>query len=332
MLLQARLDRLGLSTDSSYRFERGVDYGNTKQALESATALILEICGGQAAPITEHVAQLPQRRPVRMRMSRMLSALGFAVEKNKVAQLFKQLGFAYTEQADVFEVTPPSYRFDISIEEDLIEEVARLHGYDHIPSIAPQATLTMLPDNEGVLSRQWLRDVLVAHSYQEVVTYSFVEETWERDLHGNQAPIQLKNPIASNMSVMRSSLWGGLLEALSYNLNRKQDRVRLFEIGSGYTKADSGYAEASKLSGIAYGSIKPEQWAEPARDVDFFDVKADIDELTHGQANYQSALHPALHPGQSAQVTVVWQSSWLVRQATPQMATTIWIAQGRNHV
>ncbi len=320
--------RLGLSTDSSYRFERGVDFGNTKHALERATALIIEICGGQVAPITEVVGQLPQRKKVVMRMSRMRSVLGFDVEKSKVAQLFKQLGFNLTEQDDGFEVLAPSYRFDINIEEDLIEEVARLHGYDHIPSIKPEAMLSMLPAKEGELSRQWLREVLVANSYQEVVTYSFIDEAWDRDLHGNANPLHLKNPIASNMSVMRSSLWGGLLEALNYNLNRKQERVRLFEVGNSYAKSANAYAEITKLSGIAYGSIKPEQWAETARDVDFFDVKADIDALTQGQACYQVATHPALHPGQSAQVTLAGKVIGWLGKLHPKFQQQYGLAKG----
>lgn len=294
--------RIGLSTDSSYRFERGVDYGNTLHALERATELIVEICGGTVSPVVEAKQTLPARNPVRMRYSRMRSALGFEVEKSKVAQLLSQLGFDFSEHEDVFEVTPPSYRFDISIEEDLIEEIARLHGYDHIPSIAPQAVLRMLPATEGRLNRQWLRDALVAKAYQEVVTYSFIEEAWERDLHGNLAYIPLKNPIASNMSVMRSSLWGGLLDALNYNLNRKQERVRLFELGTSYAKSSESYSETSKLAGLTYGSHLPEQWAEATRDSDFFDMKAEVDVLTHGLASYEPFQHPALHPGQSARV------------------------------
>jgi phenylalanyl-tRNA synthetase beta chain len=294
--------RLGLSTDSSFRYERGVDYANTRVALERATTLILEICGGEAGPVTEVIETLPMRKVVRLRMPRLVAVLGIALDAATVARLLDQLGFSYQQANDIFEVTAPSYRFDISIEEDLIEEIVRLHGYDNIPAIAPHADLLMLPASETALNRSWLRDVLAASGYQEIVSYSFVDADWERDLLGNASPIALKNPIASNMSVMRSSLWGGLLDALIYNLNRKQERVRLFEIGAAYFKTGDCYNEAVRISGLAYGDAIPEQWAQPAREVDFFDVKAEVDLLTNGRAQYVPAQHPALHPGQSAQV------------------------------
>jgi phenylalanyl-tRNA synthetase beta chain len=294
--------RLNFSTDSSYRFERGVDFSNTRQALERATALILEICGGNAGPVTEVLNALPQRKAVNLRLSRLTSVLGIQLDEAVVAEIFRKLGFEYKSSNGVFEITPPSYRFDIAIEEDLIEEVARLHGYDNIPATAPHADLTMLPSSESRLNRAVLSDMLAANGYQEIVSYSFVDESWERDLLGNASPIKLKNPIASNMSVMRSCLWGGLLDTLVYNLNRKQDRVRLFEIGASYARTDEGFTETLRISGLAYGDAAPEQWGTDAREVDFYDIKADIDLLAHGQAQYQADEHTALHPGQSARV------------------------------
>lgn len=294
--------RLGLSTDSSYRFERGVDYGNTLLAMEHATALIQKICGGAVGPVVEVAGDLPARQPVKLHMGKLLSVLGIQIDEATVAQLFTQLGFDFQHASGVFTVTPPSYRFDINIEEDLVEEIARLYGYDKIPATAPISTFKMLPDTETSLSRHVLRDALVASDYQEVVTYSFVDESWERDLLGNPNAIPLKNPIASNMSVMRSGLWGGLLDALVYNLNRKQERVRLFEIGATYQQVVTGYSETLHISGLAYGDASPEQWAQAARQIDFYDIKADVDVLTGHRAEYQAAQHPALHPGQSAQV------------------------------
>ena len=294
--------RFGISTDSSYRFERGVDYLITAQAMERATSLVLEICGGQAGAVTEVQASLPSRQPTTLRMDKLNSILGITLEASLVAKLFDQLGFEYQQEAGRFVVTPPSYRFDIEREEDLIEEIARLHGYDNIPAIAPIADLRMLPDSEAQTSRHALQDTLVANGYQEVVTYSFVDESWERDLLGNANPIKLKNPIASNLSVMRSGLWGGLLDALVYNLNRQQTRARLFEIGAVYSKAQAGYQETTRISGLAYGDALPEQWGEAARAVDFYDVKADVDALTGGRAEYRAAQHSALHPGQCAEV------------------------------
>ena len=298
--------RLGLSTDSSYRFERGVDFGNTLSAIERATALILEICGGQAGNITQAVTILPERNTVSLRYARLLSVLGIAIEKPAVGKLLKQLGFEFTETAGTFAVQAPTYRFDIAREEDLIEEIARLHGYDKIEAIAPIANLNMLHAPEAAWNKAAMAAVLSRAGYQEVVTYSFVDENWERDLMGNDNPIALKNPIASNLSVMRSGLWGGLLDELTYNLNRKQERAMLFETGSSYqavtNNAKTGYIETPKLAGLFYGACSPEQWASATKEVDFYDVKAHVDALTKHQAEYKAETHVALHPGQSARV------------------------------
>lgn len=309
--------RFGISTDSSYRFERGVDYLITVQAMERATSLVLEICGGQAGAVTEVQASLPSRQSTTLRMDKLNSILGISLEPSLVAKLFDQLGFDYKQEAGRFTVTPPSYRFDIEREEDLIEEIARLHGYDNIPAIAPVADLSMLPDSEAQISRHLLQDALVSRGYQEAVTYSFVDESWERDLLGNAHPIKLKNPIASNLSVMRSGLWGGLLDALVYNLNRQQTRARLFEIGAVYAKVAKGYQETARISGLAYGDAMPEQWAEAARSVDFYDVKADVDALTLGRAQYVAAQHPALHPGQCAEVLLDGKSIGFIGKLHP---------------
>ena len=301
-VIAGKARRLGLSTDSSYRFERGVDFGNTKNAIEFATLLILDICGGQAGEVTEVQGILPVRHPVKLRMARLVSVLGIPFEQAQVALLLTQLGFEFSAANAEFTIIPPSYRFDIRIEEDLIEEVARLHGYDHIPAIAPVAELLMLQAPEARLHQNKLRDRLVAVGYQEVVNYSFVDESWERDLLGNANPIKLQNPIASNLSVMRTSLWGGLLDTLTYNLNRKQDRAFLFEIGTVYFKHSNGFVETTRVSGLAYGSAKPEQWAANSEDVDFFEVKAHVDRLLGSQAVYEKAEHVALHPGQTARI------------------------------
>ena len=301
-VIAGKARRLGLSTDSSYRFERGVDFGNTRNAIEYATTLIQQICGGKAGEVTDVMATLPVRHPVKLRMTRLLSVLGIALEQQKVAQLLTQLGFSYSVANDVFTVSPPSYRFDITIEEDLIEEIARLHGYDHIPAISPIAELAMLAAPERQLHLNQVRDGLVSAGYQEVVTYSFVDESWERDLLGNHSPIKLKNPIASNLSVMRTSLWGGLLDTLTYNLNRKQERAYLFEIGAVYHQLDGAYQETTRISGLAYGSTKPEQWAASNAEVDFYDVKAHVDALVGATVGYEKAEHSALHPGQSARI------------------------------
>ncbi len=301
-VIAGKARRLGLNTDSSYRFERGVDFGNTKQALERATALILEICGGKAGGITEVVSKLPVRNIVNLRYARLISVLGIEIPQKTIGTLLKQLGFEYSETAAGFAVKVLTYRFDIACEEDLIEEIARLHGYDKILAIIPTANLNILAAGETAWNKASMAAVLQNQGYQEVVTYSFVDESWERDLMGNANPIKLKNPIASNMSVMRSGLWGGLLDALVYNLNRKQERAMLFEVGASYFAEKKSYREQTQVSGLCYGEVQPEQWGAKARDVDFYDVKATVDALMKNQAEYRADVHPALHPGQSARV------------------------------
>jgi len=311
-VMAGKARRLGLSTDSSYRFERGVDFGNSLQALERATALVLEICGGQAGAVTAVATQLPVRKQVTLRHAYLLSVLGIEVSLAQVGQLLTQLGFAYTEANGVFQVSAPSFRFDIAREEDLIEEVARLHGYEHIPALTPVATQGMLVAPEATRSKHWLRDVMVNHGYQEVVTYSFVDASWERDLYGNSQPIALKNPIASNLSVMRSGLWGGLLDALDYNLKRQQTRAMLFELGARYEKRAQGFVETLTLSGLVYGSVLPEQWSAEARAFDFYDAKAHVEGLFAQPVRFVVESHPALHPGQSARIYLGDQAiGWL---------------------
>jgi phenylalanyl-tRNA synthetase beta chain len=294
--------RLNFSTDSSYRFERGVDFAATAQALEHATQLIIEICGGSAGPVTEVLGELPHRPAVRLRQVRVRRVLGITLAEAELANLLQRLGMPFRQQGGEFLVTPPSWRFDIEIEEDLIEEIARLYGYENIKPVPPLAKMTMLADDEARRHPLRVREQLVAADYQEVVTYSFVDESWERNLAGNEHAIPLRNPIASNMSVMRSTLWGGLLEAVIYNLNRKQERVRLFEIGACFGSQGASYGQRTKIAGICYGAAIPEQWGEAARKVDFYDAKADVEALTRGRARFVADQHPALHPGQSARI------------------------------
>jgi phenylalanyl-tRNA synthetase beta chain len=303
-VIAGKARRLGLSTDSSYRFERGVDFGNTLQALERATHLIVDVCGGNAGSVTQAVTALPSRPVVVLRHSRLESVLGISIPIGQVGQLLTQLGFSYQEVDEVFNVQAPSYRFDIAIEEDLIEEIARLHGYDKVPAIMPTTSQEILVDSEAKLGLDWVRQTVQMQGYQEVITYSFVDVAWERDLLGNSAPIALKNPIASNMSVMRSSMWGGLLDTLRYNLNRKQERAMLFEVGSTFHQVEGKFQEQARISGLFYGDVLPEQWSEQTREADFFDVKATVALLTHQTAEYRVETHSTLHPGQSAGVYI----------------------------
>ena len=295
--------RLGFSSDSAYRFERGVDFDATRNALERATHLILDICGGRAGSITEVRGNLPQRDPIYLRLGRARRVLGIELDEAEVAELLQRLQFKFSLAGGVFCVTPPTYRFDLAIEEDVIEELARIYGYDHIPASLPHAELGMLPESEIGRASSQLRQILTGRDYQEVINYAFVDTSWELELAGNEAPVELKNPLSNQMGVMRSSLLGGLLSNLQFNLNRKQTRVRLFEIGRCFVKKNGAYAESEKLAGLCYGDFTAEQWGTPAREMDFFDAKADIETLFWpALVNFRVASHPALHPGKSAEI------------------------------
>jgi phenylalanyl-tRNA synthetase beta chain len=311
--------RIGFGSDSSYRFERGVDFASTQAALDRATQLILDICGGQAGAVAEAQGELPARHPVKLRTSRVHRVLGIALDTDAIESILSRLGMAFQRQGDAFSVTPPSYRFDIAIEEDLIEEVARVHGYEHIPAVQTQARMSILPRAEAERPLAKLRQTMVSRDYQEAINYAFVEAEWERDLCGNAAPVALKNPIASQMSVMRSSLLGGLVGALRSNLARKQPRVRLFEIGGCFAAEAGGYSQHERLAGLAYGDVQPEQWGVPARSVDFYDVKGDVEALfAPRKLSFQAAQHPASHPGRSARILMDGREIGWIGEMHPQ--------------
>jgi phenylalanyl-tRNA synthetase beta chain len=224
---------------------------------------------------------------------------GIRLEADQVAQGLIALGAAVERREDSLVVTPPSFRFDLAIEEDLIEEAVRLFGYDNIPAQPPAAPSRMLPQDETVLSEDSLRQMLVDLDYQEVITYSFVDPAWEAALDVDARPLPLANPLASQLSVMRTTLWGGLIETLRHNLNRQQERVRIFELGRVYASLDT---QPLKAGGLIYGDALPEQWGAKARRVDFFDLKGDLERLFGRALDTCWGVHPALHPGQCAEV------------------------------
>lgn len=303
--IAGRARRLGLSTDASHRFERGVDFAATQNALARAVQLIVEICGGNTSAVTEVLHELPVRAAIRLRPARVSKVLGIPFSHADVGQWLQRLQFEFAEDGDAYRATPPSYRFDLTIEVDLIEELARLYGYDNIPPIAPVANLNMLPRPEQLRPIDRLRDILVVRDYQEVITYSFVDVAWEAALAPGLQPVALKNPIASQMSVMRSTLWGGLIDVLKTNLNRRQTRVRIMEVGSCFLTAGNGYAQPLRIAGLAFGDVAPEQWGMPARVVDYYDVKADLEALCWPQVlAFRAAAHAAMHPGQCAAVSL----------------------------
>ncbi len=316
---------LGFASDASYRFERGVDFDNTREALERATGLILDICGGQAGPVSEALNRdhLPQRVPVRLRMSRAEKILGIPLGGDAAARLFDGLDFPFERDGDVFTVTPPSHRFDIRIEEDLVEELARLHGYDNIPARVPQGALAILPQPERLRSVWRLRRLLAARDYQEVVNYSFVDADWEQDFCANPNPVVLANPIASQMSVMRSSLVGGLVANLVSNLSRRIDRVRVFETGRCFLRDGTdgqipGFRQPKRVAALAWGPAAPEQWGSAPRRADFYDIKADVEALLAPvRARFERLDHPALHPGRAAAVMLRDKTIGMVGELHP---------------
>lgn len=313
-VVAAKSRALSLASDSAYRFERGVDFAGTASALERATQLMMEICGGVPGPVTEARATLPAREPVRLRLARLERLLGVRLDGTQVSDILRRLRFEFTAAGGEFRVTPPSFRFDIVIEEDLIEELARIHGYERIPATLPAAGATFLPLPETKRNASAIRLLLAARDYQEIVSYSFVDEAWERDLAGNAEPVALANPIASHMGVMRSTLAGSLLGCLSRNVSHRQTRVRLFEVGRCFVSTDSGdYRQPVRVGGVAYGDAQEEQWGLESRQIDFFDVKGDVEALLVPRvAQFRQSEHPALHPGKSAQIVLEGQvAGWI---------------------
>jgi phenylalanyl-tRNA synthetase beta chain len=313
--IQGRARAYGFTSDASHRFERGVDFDSNVDGIERATRLILDICGGEPGPTVDTVKKLPKRKPVSMRVARAQKIIGVPVPAKEMAAAFSRLGFDFKKKGDNFVVNPPSYRFDLEIEEDLIEEVARIYGFERIQAHPPRVAATMLDFPERKRSVHDLRERLAAADYREVINFSFVEPQWEADLAGEANPIRLLNPIASQQSVMRTSLLGSLVDVVRKNHFRKIPRIRIFEVGRVYLRdaaasegplAVRGVRQPIRIAGAAYGPAMPEQWDAPERAVDFFDVKGDVESLLIGQtqARFEPAQHPAFHPGRSATISL----------------------------
>lgn len=298
----------GLHTDSSHRFERGVDPDLQRRAIERATRLILEIVGGTPGPVIDRAAEQDTlRSPIVLRQARIPRVLGMEIEADEVEDVLGRLGMQLQAVEGGWQVRPPAFRFDIEREEDLIEELARIHGYQALPVTHPVASLEMGARPEGWLSNRRLRGLLVDRGYHEAVTYSFVSPELQALVAPGETALPLANPISADLSVMRTSLWAGLLAAVVHNANRQQGRVRLFEQGLSYVPQGNDLNQIPRLAGAAYGPVYPEQWGAPARRVDFFDVKADVEALLGlsgrgSDFSFKAESHPALHPGQSARI------------------------------
>ena len=312
LAIAGKARQYGLHTDASHRYERGVDPQLQHTAMERATALLVQICGGEAGPVVEAVSaeHLPTAANISLTEAKLARILGISIAKTEVSAIFNRLGLAVTEVADGWQVSVPGYRFDISIAEDLIEEVARVYGYNSIPNVAPQASLKMRTFREAELNVQRLRTVLVDRGYQEAITYSFVDPKVQQQLFPQQQALVLPNPISADMSAMRLNLWPGLLQTVQYNQNRQQSRIRLFEYGLKFipdAQAEGGVRQIPVLGGVIIGSMHNEHWNMENRAADFYDIKGDVEALlaqtsATEQFRFVTAEHSALHPGQTAAV------------------------------
>lgn len=322
--IAGRTRKLKLNSEAAHRFERGVDFESIPQDINALVSLIVDICGGQAGPVQDLIVNLPKREPVDMRLSRCQRVLGIPVLSETVEDVLTRLGLSFQKTGDIFTVTPPAYRFDIEIEADLIEEVARIIGFDSIPANPPLAPAKMRAQPEGQRSVHNIRHQVAALDYQEVVNFAFVQTEWERDMIGASNPIELLNPIASQMAVMRSMLIPGLLQTVVYNANRQQSRVRVFEAGRVFIRNPNqlasgvdvmGVSQPMHVAGVAWGSVAPEQWGLKSQAVDFYDVKRDLEVLLGdklAETSFDTVPSHLFHPGRSAELKLSGQSiGWL---------------------
>ena len=304
----------GLHTEASHRYERGVDPALQFVAMERATQLLVDICGGEVGPVIEVTNQneLPLQATIKLRRNKIDRIIGYTIETQKITDILVRLGCEVEYQDDTWIIKSPSWRFDLQIEEDLVEEVARIYGYNNIPNANMKIESVMQPKLESIISLRRIKDLLVDRGYQEAVTYSFVDPKVQHILHPNEPAITLPNPISSEMSVMRLSLWSGLLDAVLYNQNRQQSRLRLFETGLRFIpdeKCEFGVRQEFMLSGIITGNLYEDHWQLPKKSVDFYDLKGDLEAIfsllgCDEQVQFNRSELSALHPGQSAVINL----------------------------
>ena len=298
----------GLHTDSSHRFERGVDYRLQNDAMERATQLIVEICGGQPGPVvnTQDDAAMPAESTVELRAQRVVDVLALELPAADIETMLTRLGMTVTSNANGWTVNVPSYRFDITIEADLIEEIARIHGYNNLPVTTPMGALDLQIEEEVHTPVNTLKQFWVGRGYQEAITYSFVDPKIQKLVDPDVDGLMLANPISADMAVMRSTLWVGLIKAAEHNLNRQQDTVRLFETGLRFVPKDGELTQEPMLAGLVCGNRLSKGWSNASDKVDFYDLKGDLEAMLsiNGETEYRFAAgeHPALHPGQCAAV------------------------------
>jgi len=303
--LAGRARSYGLHTDSSHRFERGVDFELPVRAIERASALIIEICGGQAGPLSRVDGELPAREPILLREKRIEKLLGMALTADEVESILRGLGMTVSAVENGWTVLAPSWRFDISIEVDLLEELARIYGYNRLPVTPMRDILTIRPAPESLRGMPQVRQQLVARGYQEAITYSFIDPVMHQAMSEGESAVELLNPISADMSVMRTSLLPGLIKTAMHNAKRQQPRIRLFESGQRFVKTADGLKQIPTLAALIMGRREPESWSATAELVDFYDLKADLESLlsvSAGEISFTTAKYTALHPGQTADV------------------------------
>jgi phenylalanyl-tRNA synthetase beta chain len=303
--IAGRARSYGLHTDSSHRFERGVDFDLPQRAIERATALIIEICGGEAGPVSCVEAQMPAREPIMLREKRIKKLLGMAIASDEVESILRGLGMAVSAVDEGWSVIAPSWRFDISIEVDLLEELARVYGYNRLPVTPIHDSLTIQAAPESRRGMPQLRQQLVARGYQEAITYSFIDPAMHQAMAEGEEGVELLNPISADMSIMRTSLLPGLIKTAMHNAKRQQARIRLFESGLRFVKSDTGLKQVPTLAALLTGRREPESWSESGDLVDFYDLKADLESLlsvSAGTISFTAAKYAALHPGQTADI------------------------------
>jgi len=322
--MAGRARSYGLHTDASLRFERGVDPEGQARAVERATTLLLDIAGGEAGPLTVTTAPefLPKRETIRVRRARIAKLLGVEIDDKTVTEILQRLDLAVTSAEEGWDVISPSHRFDIAIEVDLIEEIARVFGYDKIPETTAVAQTPLEIVTESLVDPEQAVATLVARDYQEIITYSFIDAESNKRLAGVEPILLLSNPISSEMSVMRSSLWPGMLNAIATNASRQQERIRLFEIGKSFHGSLDDHSEVVRIAGVVMGPALPEQWSVKSQSIDFFDVKADVTALLElagetSQIQFVATEHPALQPGQAANIVRNGQSLGVIGKLHP---------------
>ncbi|MDY6891461.1 MAG: phenylalanine--tRNA ligase subunit beta [Pseudomonadota bacterium] len=330
LAIAGRARNYGLHTDSSHRFERGVDWQLQRKAIERATALLLEIVGGEPGPVVEAVAEadLPRVRRVQLRRSKLAALLALEIPAHEVEEILTRLGMQLERVEDGWQVTVPSYRFDLTLEVDLIEEVARVYGYNNLPVHTPTARLPIPPIAEARLTLPQVRQHLVARGYQEAITYSFVEAELQQAFDPHHQALALANPISAEMAVMRTTLWPGLTRALQYNQHRQQSRVRLFETGQRFLPQATGLLQENVLAGLIAGSRDAEGWSSSKEKVDFFDAKGDLESLLAlagcgDRFRFVAERHPALHPGQTARIERQGESVGWIGALHPSLLKTL---------